>query len=314
MMQQVSGMQYRRIDPAVECLATTIRHEETNADRPVRAMPAVLSTSSTIEIACPNEITRAMTEEPHLAVEVSLGGWCGPATSPNDSESENRSRTDGTDGLIDAIYGVATPPGPSASLRPSNAPQKRAAHRADIPVPAAAPNPASAAFTPSLADHIVDMHAALAGSPAPPPQASTYELLPVDLRSARSEPARPDAGPAGAEAGGGSERPAGAERGRSRASAVPSAVAQASCYGGSYAAAETPRLRGYPAHPPADTEHRPAPAPAELSAHDCGEEDGGEDSDAWSATGGTCFVCLDAAADAVLVECGHGGMCAGDGT
>ena len=28
--------------------------------------------------------------------------------------------------------------------------------------------------------------------------------------------------------------------------------------------------------------------------------------------GGTCFVCQDAAADAVLIECGHGGMCSGD--
>ena len=27
--------------------------------------------------------------------------------------------------------------------------------------------------------------------------------------------------------------------------------------------------------------------------------------------GGTCGLCLDAAADAVLVECGHGGLCAG---
>ncbi len=24
-----------------------------------------------------------------------------------------------------------------------------------------------------------------------------------------------------------------------------------------------------------------------------------------------CFVCMDAAADAVLIECGHGGLCAG---
>ena len=32
---------------------------------------------------------------------------------------------------------------------------------------------------------------------------------------------------------------------------------------------------------------------------------------AWPA-GGTCFVCQDAAADAVLIECGHGGMCSGD--
>ena len=28
--------------------------------------------------------------------------------------------------------------------------------------------------------------------------------------------------------------------------------------------------------------------------------------------GGTCFVCQDAAADAVLIECGHGGLCSGD--
>lgn len=29
-------------------------------------------------------------------------------------------------------------------------------------------------------------------------------------------------------------------------------------------------------------------------------------------TGQACFVCMDAAADAVLIECGHGGLCAGD--
>ena len=33
------------------------------------------------------------------------------------------------------------------------------------------------------------------------------------------------------------------------------------------------------------------------------------DAEGWG--GGTCFVCLDAAADAVLVQCGHGGLCAG---
>ena len=32
---------------------------------------------------------------------------------------------------------------------------------------------------------------------------------------------------------------------------------------------------------------------------------------AWPA-GGACFVCQDAAADAVLIECGHGGLCSGD--
>ncbi len=28
--------------------------------------------------------------------------------------------------------------------------------------------------------------------------------------------------------------------------------------------------------------------------------------------GQACFVCMDAAADAVLIECGHGGLCAGE--
>ena len=36
----------------------------------------------------------------------------------------------------------------------------------------------------------------------------------------------------------------------------------------------------------------------------------------WIGTGAdaepqACFVCMDAAADAVLIECGHGGLCAG---
>ena len=31
----------------------------------------------------------------------------------------------------------------------------------------------------------------------------------------------------------------------------------------------------------------------------------------WPAAPGACLVCLDAAPDAVLVECGHGGLCAG---
>ena len=30
------------------------------------------------------------------------------------------------------------------------------------------------------------------------------------------------------------------------------------------------------------------------------------------AGGQACFVCMDVAADAVLLECGHGGLCAGD--
>ncbi len=28
--------------------------------------------------------------------------------------------------------------------------------------------------------------------------------------------------------------------------------------------------------------------------------------------GQACFVCMDAAADAVLIKCGHGGLCAGE--
>ncbi len=30
--------------------------------------------------------------------------------------------------------------------------------------------------------------------------------------------------------------------------------------------------------------------------------------------GRACFVCVDAAAEAVLIECGHGGLCAGEST
>ena len=48
-----------------------------------------------------------------------------------------------------------------------------------------------------------------------------------------------------------------------------------------------------------------AEPPAGVAAQDDGK--GG----AWPA-GGACFVCQDAAADAVLIECGHGGLCSGD--
>ena len=48
----------------------------------------------------------------------------------------------------------------------------------------------------------------------------------------------------------------------------------------------------------------PSPATAETVVDDSGGE--------MSLCTRTCLVCLDAAADAVLVECGHGGLCAGD--
>ena len=95
---------------------------------------------------------------------------------------------------------------------------------------------------------------------------------------------------------------------------VPSAVALADAAADSEAPGHGGHTAHPPAAPPANAEHRPAPVAAELWVDDCGEEGGGEGSDAWPATGGTCLVCLDAAADAVLVECGHGGLCAGAAT
>ena len=51
-----------------------------------------------------------------------------------------------------------------------------------------------------------------------------------------------------------------------------------------------------------------APAPSPALAEAVVDDSGGE----MSLCTRTCLVCLDAAADAVLVECGHGGLCAGD--
>ena len=326
MMQQISGMQYRRIDPAVESMATKISLAETPADRPrVRAMAPEASSSSTSAIACPNEIAHAMNGEPPPAVDAVSGCWCGAGTTliTNDKALGRRSQTDGTDGLIDDIPGAATPPRPSASPRPSDAggrsaTQERATHHATVRDPAAAPPPAAAAFTHGQADHVADAHAALAGPPAPRPPASTCEPQPADLSPVQSEPARPDTSPADVEAGGDWEWPTGADRRWHRRAAsapvVPSAVALADAAADSEAPGHGGHTAHPPAAPPANAEHRPAPVAAELWVDDCGEEGGGEGSDAWPATGGTCLVCLDAAADAVLVECGHGGLCAGAAT
>jgi hypothetical protein len=44
-------------------------------------------------------------------------------------------------------------------------------------------------------------------------------------------------------------------------------------------------------------------ATCELRDEECGNGESG---------GQACFVCMDAAADAMLIECGHGGLCAGE--
>ncbi len=44
-------------------------------------------------------------------------------------------------------------------------------------------------------------------------------------------------------------------------------------------------------------------ATRELGDEECGNGERGEQA---------CFVCMDAAADAMLIECGHGGLCAGE--
>jgi hypothetical protein len=47
----------------------------------------------------------------------------------------------------------------------------------------------------------------------------------------------------------------------------------------------------------------PQPTQAgELEGPDAAEDAGGQ----------VCFVCMDVAADAILIECGHGGLCAGE--
>ena len=98
--------------------------------------------------------------------------------------------------------------------------------------------------------------------------------------------------------GGGAWEQGGEERGGFES------VARQQAQSGSGAAGLTDPSRTKP------TDARPAPEPAGLSLNDCAEDGVGEG--VWPATGGTCLVCLDAAADAVLLECGHGGMCAGE--
>ena len=51
-------------------------------------------------------------------------------------------------------------------------------------------------------------------------------------------------------------------------------------------------------HLSAAAAHTAAAAAAALAAQ---EEDGAEEE--------TCFVCLDGRKDAILLECGHGGLC-----
>jgi hypothetical protein len=71
--------------------------------------------------------------------------------------------------------------------------------------------------------------------------------------------------------------------------------------------------------PSAGNPATPAPAPACLAAAACPSASESTTSRAavrWTgaeadAEPPVCFVCMDAAADAVLIECGHGGLCAG---
>ena len=77
--------------------------------------------------------------------------------------------------------------------------------------------------------------------------------------------------------------------------------------------------------PPPPSHHQVAPAHSDATALEDGGADPASpqiaaateragDADSLIAEGGgaACFVCEDAEADAVLIECGHGGLCAGE--
>ena len=89
--------------------------------------------------------------------------------------------------------------------------------------------------------------------------------------------------------------------------AAAAAVASGACAGaagrGGSLSARTQRSGDPPTGAPAELPTPPAPTAA--------IEEDQEEEEAAGWVGRVCFVCQDTAADAVLVECGHGGLCAG---